>query len=259
MNTPIISWGLTALSYDEDHYSEHVNFLLPGRKFHIKHADDGSHFYAIIIDEDIGKAWISIRGTDGKNFVGKLKSWLNNLNHRHSGDGVYDGFQKVGDNCFDAFKQYLWSVDDLVVCGHSQGAGEAPYVARLALQNISVLRSVHFDLWSAPPPGTEVFKSSLQTYFDIGRLTGDRYADDDVIYTKLLRNKDCDFFNGVDVGTRIQLPRILLHDVGIVENIMTHSPMVINAQMMQLFAGDTLCRHIEDFKLLGGIGKRIVN
>lgn len=259
MNNSILSWGLTALTYDEEHYHEHINFLLPGRKFHIKHAEDGSHFYAIIIDEEIGKAWIAIRGTAGKNIIGEIKSWMYNLDHRHSGDGVYDGFQKVGDDCFDAFKEYLWGVDSLTVSGHSQGAGEAPYVARLALQNISALRSVHFDLWSAPPSGTEVFKASLQTYFDIGRLTGDRYTDNDIIYTKFLRNKNCDFFSGVDVGTEIKLPKILLHDVGITENIMTHSPMVINAQMMQLFAGKTLSTHVDDFHLLGQIGNRIIN
>lgn len=257
-NKSILSWGLAALAYDIGNFESNVAFLFPEAEYHAFTEDEGSNFYGIVLDKSNYIAWIFIRGTGGKTWLGEMKSWLENLDHKHSGDGVYDGFQEVGNRVFDRVKMYLPLFRSAIITGHSKGAGVAPYVARLCAQNIAGLKYIHFDLFASPPTGNQMFADSLYPYFQNGRMTGDRYVSDDIIYTDLLRNENSEFFNGVDVGTKIRLPKILNHDVGIVDDLMRHSPAIINAQLMQLFA-NAKTRHLDDFYTLGEIGKRIVN
>jgi hypothetical protein len=257
-NKSILSWGLASLAYDIGNFEQNIAFLFPGEEFHAFTEDDGMNFYGIVLDKSNHIAWIFIRGTGGKTWLGEMKSWLEDLNHWHGGDGVYDGFQDAGNRVFDRVKQYLPYFRSVIVTGHSKGAGVTPYVARLCAQNIVALQNIHFDLFAAPPTGIQMFADSLKPYFENGLMTGDRYVSDDIIYTDALRNKKCAFFNGVDVGTMIRLPKILKHDAGIIDDLMRHSPAVINAQLMQLFAAAKF-NHVDDFHLLGEIGKRIIN
>lgn len=253
MNTVIISWLLSALSYDEQNIGDYITALLPGFKYHFKSHDRGSHFYGVVTDDSEGRAWQVNRGTDGYDKFGNAKSWINDLKICTGDDGVHDGFQMLGDTVFDNFKKILENYDYLYITGHSQGAGVSPYVACLCAENLTI-KHCQFDTFAVPPTGTPVFKKRVDDHLSSGKMSGCRYNTfADPITSFWIRK----LFNGADVGEEFILPKIIRYQLG-PANAINHSCAIYNASMITHFAmiGD---HHYEDYKMFGEIARRIVN
>lgn len=257
MLSTTLSWIFSALSYDENKICEYILKYFPKFKCHFKAFNDGSVFCGVVIDEKNGRLWSVKRGTDGFNKGGEIKSWIRDLNLITGSDGVHNGFQSIGNMGFDYFKNYFYNVDEIFVCGHSQGAGVAPYESCLVVENIPNIRHCHFDIWAAPPTGDERFFNRIKSHNINGILSGDRYiSKKDPINTKLFRLDWIPLLDGVDVGEECYLPEIIGYNLG-PGNYVNHSPKVYNAQMI-LFYLNIKYTHFEDYEILGKIHEKII-
>jgi hypothetical protein len=198
----VIPWAFASLSYNEQQFSDYVQWVIPGSKFVIETFDRGAISFSLVMDKKNGRAWIVNRGTDGFDALGNIRSWLIDASIATSGDGVHNGFQMVGDKAFDFFKNDLENFDHIILCGHSQGAGVAPYEAVLCVENLT-LKSVIFFVYAAPPTGNQLFADRVNRCIDSGKLTGYRYVNPhDPIASEKLRNQNSSILNGVDVGRK---------------------------------------------------------
>lgn len=258
MKDLVNSWFLAALSYDEARVQYYVRELLPGLKTHFRATKHGNHFYGVALDDKNGRMWIVNRGTDGYNKMGSFMSWGRNFRMLTSGDGVHNGFQDAGNRVIDEFKEYIYNYDTCYVCGHSQGAGVAQYQLVLLAENFSNLKTIHGDIFAAPPAGNKIFKKRFNDHVKAGKISLDRYVvTGDPIDSNFLRNPASFILNGVDVGNEITLPKIIRYDLK-VANVVKHSPLVYNAGLLLRCTEDGTYKRA-DLKMFSEIGKRIVN
>lgn len=256
--TLIASWALAALSYDEDKVADHIRELFPEMCLHFKSTKNGCHFYGVAMDDRSGTIYIVNRGTDGYTPAGNFRSWMRNLRLLTGEDGVHNGFQEAGNRVIDDFKMYLYKYETCVVCGHSQGAGVAQYELCLLAEYFPNLKTIHGDIFAAPPAFDNVGKARFDAHVADGRLSLDRYVTKgDPIDSNILRNPRSFLLGGCDVGREIELPTIIGYDLKIA-NVVKHSTRVYNAGLMQMCAADWSYKDA-DLRMLGMIGERIVN
>lgn len=254
IDSTIISWLLSSLSYDEHNFKDYVELLLPGFKCHRFLNDHGDHFYGVVTDDKNGRAWQFNRGTDAFDPFGHIKAWIINLRvNDRNGDGIFDGIEEYGEETFDATKDILEDYDIIHVTGHSQGANKSQYVAVLCVENLTV-KHVHFDQFAAFPTGTQIFADRVNSHIKKGKLSGIRYSTfGEPLSNYELRSR----VNGIFAGEEIVFQPIIRYSLGPV-NVLNHSCTIYNAALMIHYA---LMKdhHYEVYEMFGEIARRIVN
>ena len=156
----ILSAGLAVLSYDEDNIKDHIDYLFryskianksPDYKFSTDEGKHGYYFYGIVTDRTTSTAYPFVRGTDGDDPIGKLKSWLTNLNIRTGSNDIQNGFEDEGNRWFERYKTILYRVTNIWTSGQSQGAAVQQYIAKLCYENLSDDKQI-FSLGISVPP-----------------------------------------------------------------------------------------------------------
>lgn len=254
IDTTIISWLLSALSYDERNLKDYVKCLLPGFECYQFVSKHGDSFYGVVTDKKNGRAWQFNRGTDAFDPWGKLMAWMVNIRvNDRNGDGIFDGIEEHGEEVFDNTKRILEDYDVLYVEGHSRGGNESPYIACLCVENLTV-RHVHFDSFASFPTGTQIFADRVNRHITSGILSGTRY---NTFGEPLSNQKLRDRVGGVYAGEEIVLPPIIRYSLGPIDAL-NHSCTVYNAAMMVHYA---MMRdhHYEVYETFGEIARRIVN
>lgn len=254
IDSTIISWFLSALSYDEHHLGNYIECLFPDFKYYPFLNKHGDHFFGVVTDNKNGRAWQFNRGTDAFDPLGHLKAWIINLRvNDRNGDGIFDGIEEYGEKTFDETKKILEDYDVIYITGHSQGANKSQYVAVLCVENLTV-KHVHFDQFAAFPTGTKIFADRVNKHIDGGKLSGIRYS----TFGEPLSNYDLrEKVKGVFAGEEVVFQPIIRYSLGPV-NILNHSCTIYNAALMIHYA---LMKdhHYEVYEMFGEIARRIVN
>jgi hypothetical protein len=252
-------WALASLCYDEYNFIDYISQIVPNAKFEMSIDKNGAHYYGWIGDKTTDTLHFVYRGTDGIDEFGNFKSWLTNANIFTSGDGVHNGFQKIGDSCFDKAKPHIYNYHIHRHYGHSQGGAEAQYGAVLSAENVSNLTLSQFIVFASPPAGNHLFGDRVNNLIRQNKLMGFRYVfPNDPITTKVLRNPSSSLLNGVDVGIECLLPNTLRYTDRPLFNLLAHSPQQYTAGMIarELMRDEP---NIEILKSLEWVRERLAN
>jgi len=258
LNSALVqSWGLAALSYDEDKIIDYARDLF-GLKLHCKHDAHWSLFYGCAMDKKTGKLRIFNRGTDGIGFWGKVRSWARNCRILTGGDGIHNGFGDAADKIVESFRSQLLDAEEVEICGQSQGAGLTIVEAYKIAKNFPV-RHVHGDAFACPPVFDKKGAAKAQQYIDSGKVSIRRFnGRGDPIDSEVLRNEESIFLDGVDVGEEVTLYSVIRFDATPALMLIQHSNAVTNASLMQMYT-EVEHPNIDDITTLGKIGRRIIN
>jgi hypothetical protein len=247
-----ISWALASLSYRERDVLPLIMAIFKGFKGRFWSYNTGSQFHGLIYDSTQGRIWQINRGTDGDGRIGKIKSWLYDLNIFTGKDGVHNGFQKLGDRAFNETKEYLIDFDTIIHTGHSQGAGVAPYVACLSAENLKGYESIFFHTFAPPPTGTSIFAARMNEHIENGNIEGTLFINpDDPIASKNLRDADSLLLDGVDVGNLAILPDVNLYDRRLTRKLLNHSCAQYNASYSLWLAKTVGATSLDGRRLFG--------
>ena len=261
----VVTWVLSALAYDEKNMMANIERFFPTFKCHFVKTKNGALFFGIVMDEKNGKFYLIKRGTDGDNFFGKFKGWVNNFRAGTSGDGTHNGFEDEGNLGVDRLKKYFYNFDYAFSGGHSKGSGITQYDCCLLAENFPNLKSIQGDAFATPPTFDHLGKLRVDKHVASGRLNLVRWnIPGDPITSKFLRGG---ITGGVDVGVSEILQDIIKHNL-FLGNAINHSVMVYHAGMIikllkiapHLSEEQRALWDIEgDQELLGSVSDFIVN
>lgn len=258
MNELIVSWGLAALSYNEDHIIDYVRELF-GLKVYCKHDKNGSLFYGCAVDETTGRLNIFNRGTDGFNAIGNAKSWVRNARLITGRDGIHNGFFDASAKVFESFLHQICDAETVIISGQSQGAALTTVESYIIASEVKSVKAIRGHAFACPPAFNKHGAERFKPYLDSNRVTLTRYnTTGDPVDSDALRDDDSLLRDGVDVGDEIELFPIIKFKCPISMRLIRHSNAITNAALMQMEAMKDN-PSIEDIRLLGEIGKRIIN
>lgn len=259
----IRAWGLAALIYTKNK-PEDMDFInhareLFGLKIHEKFDSTGSLLYACALDEKTGELHITNRGTAGFGFWGNLMSWCRNVNLPTGRDGIHNGFGAASEHIIESFKHQIADAETVRIQGQSQGAGLTIVESLHIAERFSNVKKIISNAFACPPVFDKKGAEKVLPYINSGRIELTRWnGHGDPIDSEVLRNEHSIFLDGVDVGKEIELFRAIKFESTASLKIIQHSNMVTHLSLLQMFSENENTT-IDQIKLMGMIGKRIIN
>lgn len=259
----IRAWGLAALIYTKKNASD-TTFMdctrsLFGLKVYEKFDSTGSLLYACAIDEKTGELHIVNRGTAGFGWWGNLMSWCRNANIPTGRDGIHNGFGAASEHIIESFEHQIKDAETVRIQGQSQGAGLTIVESYLIAERFKNVKKIIANAFACPPVFDKKGAAAIMPYIDSGIIELTRWnGHGDPIDSEVLRNEHSIFLDGVDVGNEITLHPIIKFESTPSLHLIQHSNAITNASLMQMFS---MCENvnINELRLLGKIGKRIIN
>lgn len=224
-----ISMVLSALIYNEDMFCI-VVFRLFGFKAHCFTDNTRRYFYAVVHDTANNRAWIVFRGTDGKNWFGRMLSWGINLRCKITADGFHSGFWEIALKASKDIAPYIKKVGQVYIASHSQGSGTAVCTIAQICRAMVIdadymgIRHIQADLTCSPPAVDAKGKKEIDGYMKMGMVSiNNWWMPGDLLSKKkgILRG----LLNGRDVGNMIELPDMILPKYGVFDPV-SHSPVL---------------------------------
>ncbi len=251
-----ISIGLSALSYDEKNCQDNINNLFPDSRSHFWSFERGAQFFGIVYENEDAIFQVN-RGTDGYTWFSNIHSWFYNVNILTGPDGIHNGFEFLGNRVFNVTKEYLSRFKNIYFVGHSQGGSITPYLACLAVENLSWVKNIYFYGFETAPCFDKNGVSRVQNYINDGKVHGNLFATPgDPISSSILRNKKSILLDGVDAVPITMMPDVILYSLGLKEAI-NHSPMLNIYSYMRYLHDVILLKHPIDYIFLLDIAERI--
>jgi hypothetical protein len=223
-----ISAELAAMIYDEAGFPVNVMRVF-GFKVHRWTDLLQDYYYAVVEDEANDRMWIAIRGTDGKNIIGKAKSWWRNLWCKITPEGFHSGFFSLASEIIKNIAPYLRRYSKVYISAHSQGSGVGvcliTIICRMILANIlDDIKHFQADLFCSPPAVNATGKAEIDEYCGKSVHINNWWMPGDLISKKkgILRG----LLSGKDVGEMRQLPDMILPKYSAFDSV-SHSPYLV--------------------------------
>lgn len=264
LNSELIrAWGLAALIYTKNKADDmdFINYAreLFGLKVYEKFDLTGSLLYACATDEKTGDLYIINRGTAGFGFWGNIMSWCRNANIPTGRDGIHNGFGAASEHIIKSFEHQIKDAEAVRVQGQSQGAGLTIVESLHIAERFDNVKKIIANAFACPPVFDKKGAASIMPYIQSGKIDLTRWnGHGDPIDSEVLRNDKTIFLDGVDVGDEVTLHQIVKFESTPSLHLIQHSNSITNASLMQMFS-ECESITIDDIKLLGKIGKAIIN